>query len=99
MPPRRLRVGPTGKLACGGKMLLGKRPPRNCRAYAPTRPAAEGRAVGLSCGVRASAHEPPGLGAVCPSASCKGERDPDAYCREPANDRGEPYDFTSFIED
>jgi hypothetical protein len=34
-----------------------------------------------------------------PSASCKGDRDPDAYCREPANDRGEPYDFTSFIED
>jgi len=38
-------------------------------------------------------------GAECPSASCKGERDPDADCREPANDRGEPYDFTSFIED
>jgi len=41
----------------------------------------------------------PGLKAVCPSARCKGERDPDAYCGEAANDRGEPYDFTSFIED
>ena len=81
-------------------MLLGKRPRRNCRAYAPIRPAAEGRAGGPIVWGRASRpHEAPGLGAVCPSASCKGERDPDAYCREPANDRGEPYDFTSFIED
>jgi hypothetical protein len=29
----------------------------------------------------------------------KGERDPDAYCREPTNDRGEPNNFASFIED
>ena len=39
------------------------------------------------------------IGVWRPSASCKGERDPDAYCRKPANDRGEPYDFTSFSED
>ena len=34
-----------------------------------------------------------------PLAGRKGKRDPDTYCREPANDRGEPYDFASFIED
>jgi hypothetical protein len=74
---------------------------QNCRGHGPIRPAAEGRARGplVWCTCAPAPTRPRGLGTVCPSVSCKSERDSDAYCREPANDRGEPYDFTSFIED
>src|SRR5262245_24059332 len=41
-PPRRV-----GLASWRGKMLLGKRPQRNCRAHAPIPPAADGVARGL----------------------------------------------------
>jgi hypothetical protein len=50
--------------------------------------------------VQASPSEVTGIsGAMVPLAGRKGDCDPETYRREPANDRGEPYDFASFIED
>jgi hypothetical protein len=50
--------------------------------------------------VRASPRKVTGVsGQLRPLARRKGDRDPDTYCRDPANDRGEPYNFASFIEE